>query len=91
MGHPQGPAPLQSDNKCAHGILTGLLKQKQSKGMDMKFYSICTILTEQKQLHTHCKHRKHNLREYPTSKNSDKHHRTVSYFYVTNAANFFNK
>ena len=31
MGHPQGPPPLQFDNKCAHGILTGLLKQKQSK------------------------------------------------------------
>jgi hypothetical protein len=27
MGHPQGPTPLQFDNKCAMGILTGVLKQ----------------------------------------------------------------
>ena len=38
MGHPQGPTPLQFDNKCAMGILTGVLKQHQSKGMDMRFY-----------------------------------------------------
>ena len=26
MGHPQVPTPLKSNNKCTHGILTGLLK-----------------------------------------------------------------
>ena len=31
MGHPQGPLPLQFDKKCAHGILTEVLKQKNLK------------------------------------------------------------
>ena len=30
MGHPQVPIPLKSNNKFAHGILTGVLKQKKS-------------------------------------------------------------
>ena len=29
MGHPHGPTPLQFDNKCAYGILTGVLEQEQ--------------------------------------------------------------
>ena len=66
MGHSQGPTPLQLENKCAHGILTGVIKQKQSKGMDMQFYWLCDRSIEQKQLHTHLKSSKHNLRDYPT-------------------------
>ena len=27
MGHPHGPTPLKLDNKCAHGILPGVLKK----------------------------------------------------------------
>ena len=27
MGHPQGPTPLQFENKCAMGILTGVRPQ----------------------------------------------------------------
>ena len=38
MDHPQGPTPLQFDNKCAMGILISILKQRQSKGMDTHFY-----------------------------------------------------
>ena len=37
MVHPQGLTPLKFGNKCAHGILTGVLK-KQYKGMCMRFY-----------------------------------------------------
>ena len=38
MGHPQGPTPMQLDKKYAHGILTGVIKQKQSKVTDIRFY-----------------------------------------------------
>ena len=38
MVHPKGMTPLQSENKCAHGILTRVLKQIQSKGIDMRLY-----------------------------------------------------
>ena len=41
MGHPRGLTPLQFNNKCAHVILTRLLKQKRYKGMDMRFYWLC--------------------------------------------------
>jgi hypothetical protein len=37
MGHPQGPTPLQFDNKCAVGILTDTAVQRRSKAMDMRF------------------------------------------------------
>ena len=46
MVHPLGSSPQKFDNKCAHGILTGVLKQKQHKGMDMLFYWICDRFTE---------------------------------------------
>ena len=73
MGHPQVPTTLKFDNKCAHYILTGVIKQKQSKGMDMRFYCLCDIFTEQKQFHTHWKRNEHNLGYYPTKRHPDKH------------------
>ena len=38
MGHPQPPTPMKTDNSTAQGILTGTIKQKQSKAIDMRFY-----------------------------------------------------
>jgi hypothetical protein len=38
LGHPQGPTPLQFDNKVANGILNDDIIQKRSKAMDMRFY-----------------------------------------------------
>ena len=65
MGHPKVPTSLQFDNKCAHGILTGVLKQKQFKGMDMQLYGLCDRSIEQEKSHTHWKRGKHNLGDYP--------------------------
>jgi len=61
MNHQQGPTPLQFDNLCATGILTGELKQKQSKYMDMRFYWLRERALEQKQLHVHWKCGETNL------------------------------
>lgn len=38
MGHPQPPTVIQTDNKTAHSILTGTMKQKRSKSIDMRFH-----------------------------------------------------
>jgi hypothetical protein len=38
MGHPQPPTPIQTDNTTARGIVTGTIKQKRSKAIDMRFY-----------------------------------------------------
>lgn len=37
-GHPQPATPLKTDNSTAQGILTGTIKQKRSKAVDMRFY-----------------------------------------------------
>ena len=38
LGHPQPPTVLQTDNKCAEGILNDTIKQRRSKAIDMRFY-----------------------------------------------------
>ena len=38
MGHPQPPTPVQTDNSCATGIANGMIRQRRSKAMDMRFY-----------------------------------------------------
>ena len=91
MGHTKGPTPLQFDKKCSHGILTWVLKQKQSKVMEIQFYWICDRYKEQKLFHTHWKCGEHNLVEYPTKNHPDKYHRTPPPLYVSNSAKFFNK
>ena len=84
MVYSQGPTPLKFNKTIAHGILTGVLKQTKSKVMDMLFYWLRYRSIEQKK-HTHWKHGKHNLGDYPKTYHSDKHDRTVLPFYVANA------
>ena len=31
MGHPQGPTPMKLEKKCAHGILTRVIKKNNIK------------------------------------------------------------
>jgi hypothetical protein len=38
MGHPQPPTPIRTDSTTARGIVTGTIKQKRSKAIDMRFY-----------------------------------------------------
>mmetsp|Transcript_2562 Transcript_2562/g.5252 ORF Transcript_2562/g.5252 Transcript_2562/m.5252 type:complete len:157 (-) Transcript_2562:130-600(-) len=37
LGHPQPPTPMKMNNSTAQGILTGTIKQKQTKAIDMRF------------------------------------------------------
>ena len=83
MGHPQGPTPLQFDNKCAMGILTGVLKQRQSKGMDMRFYWL-RDRHEQHQFYCHWKRGIYNLGDYQSKAHPTKHHIVKRPLYVAN-------
>ena len=38
MGHPQPATKMITDNNTAEGIITGTIKQKRSKSIDMRFY-----------------------------------------------------
>ena len=85
MGHPQGPTPLQFDNKCAHGILTGEMKQKASRTMDMRFYWLRDRAIDQKQFHIHWKRGETNLADYSSKAgHPTKHHIAVRKLYVAN-------
>jgi hypothetical protein len=85
MGHPQGPTPLQFDNLCATRILTGEIKQKQSKSMDMRFYWLRDRALEQRQFNIHWKTGDRNLGDYPTKHHPKKHHKEIRHMYVANS------
>ena len=91
MGHPQEPTPLQFDNLCATRILTGEIKQKQSKSMDMRFYWLRDRALNQKQFNIHWKRGVHNLGDYPTKHHPNKHHKEVRHLYVANAFQLISK
>ena len=91
MVHPHGSTPLKFDNKCAHGILTWVLKQKQPKGTEMRFFWLSDRYKEQEQYHKLWKRSKHNLGDYPTKHHPAKHHRTVCPLYVANVTTKFNE
>jgi hypothetical protein len=38
MGRPQPPTPIRTDNTTARGIITGTIKQKRSKAVNIRFY-----------------------------------------------------
>jgi hypothetical protein len=40
LGHPQPPAPMETDNTTDTGYSNGTIKQKHTKAMDMRFYWI---------------------------------------------------
>ena len=50
MGHPLPPTVLCTDSKTACGIITGTMKQKRSKAIDMRFNWFKDCVCEQKQL-----------------------------------------
>ena len=83
MGHPQGPTPIQFDNKCATGILTDTVVQRRSKAMDMRFYWLRDRV-RQGQFHVHWKPGQSNLGDYPTKHHPVKHHIAVRPTYVLN-------
>ena len=83
MGHPQGPTPLQFDNQCAMGILTGVLEQRQSKGMDMRFHWL-RDRHKQQQFYCHWKRAIHNKGDYQSKAQPIKVHKEQRPSFVLN-------
>ena len=83
MGHPQGPTPLQLDNKCATSILNEDVNQKRSKAMDMRFYWLRDRI-RQNQFHVFWRRGEENLAHYVTKHHPTKHHVAIRHKYVSN-------
>ena len=76
MGHKQLPTPVQTDNKTAQGILSGIYKRKRSKSNDMNFHWIhCRI--RQKQFEAKRAPGKENLADAPTKHHPPAHHKRM--------------
>ena len=76
LGHPQPPTPLKTDNSTATGILTGTIKQKRSKAIDMRFYWLKDRV-KQRQFDVYWAPGLNNLADYTTKHHSGKHHRQL--------------
>jgi hypothetical protein len=81
MGHPQKPTLIRTDNKTACGILTGSMKQKASKCIDMNFHWLGDRTVNQKQFKIEWAPGHTNLGDYPTKHHFSKHHRQVRPIY----------
>jgi len=73
--------PLTTNNNTAEGILTGTIKQKRSKAIDMRFYWLIDRVT-QKQFAVQWEPGKNNLADYPTKHHSGSHHRKSRPIYL---------
>ena len=83
MGHPQGPTPVQFDNRTANDLINGDSQQCRSKHMDMRFHWLLDR-QHQKQLHFHWKKGELNKAGYVTTHHPAKHHQAVRSIYVCN-------
>jgi hypothetical protein len=75
MGHPQPPTPVQVDNSTTHGFANKQIRQRKSKSMDMRFYSVQDRV-EQHQFHVYWRPGQTNLADYFTKHHSPAHHRS---------------
>ena len=76
MGHPQPPTRIRIDNKSAHGVLTGIMKQKRTKSTDMNANWV-KDRCEQGQFEIKWAPGKTNLADHPTKHHAGLHHRQV--------------
>ena len=82
MGHPQPPTVIRTDNKTAHGILTGTMKQKRSKAIDMRFHWLKDRTNNQNQIQIKWSPGLTNLADYFTKHHSATHHKKVRPIYL---------
>ena len=81
MGHPQPATKVKTDNMTARSILTGTIKQKRSKAIDMRFYWL-KDQQEQGQLDIIWEPGKQNLADYSTKHHAVSHHRILRCIYL---------
>jgi hypothetical protein len=81
VGHPQPPTPIRTDNTTARGIITGTIKQKRSKAIDMHFYWL-NDRYEQKQFDYVWGKGIENLADVPTKHHPGSHHKQIRPLYL---------
>jgi hypothetical protein len=81
LGHKQPPIPMETDNTTATGYSNGTIKQKRTKAMDMRFYSIKDRL-KQGQFKIFWGPGSQNLAGYFTKHHSPAHHKRIRNVYI---------
>ena len=81
LGHPQPATPLQTDNKCAEGIINGTTKQKRSKAIDMRFYWLADRVS-QGQYNVYWAPGDTNLADYFSKHHPPAHHQKMRPVYL---------
>ena len=76
VGHPQPPTRIRVDNKSAHGVPTGIMKQKRTKSTDMNANWV-KDRCEQGQFDVKWAPGATNLGDYPTKHHTGLHHRKI--------------
>ena len=82
MGHPQPQTIICTDNKTACGILNGIMKQKQLKAIDMRFWWLKDKVIAHKEFTIRWAKGIENLADYPTKHHSLSHHLRVRPIYL---------
>jgi hypothetical protein len=83
MGHPHPKTPLITDNLTTFGIVSGKMKQQQSKAIDMPFYWL-KDRESQNQFIIFWVPGKLNLGDYFTKNHTPMHHQNVKRLYRHN-------
>jgi hypothetical protein len=82
MGYPQTASPMQTDNKCADGIVHDTVKSKRSKAFDMRYHWVRDRV-RQEQFDVYWREGGHNLADYFTKDHPASHHKTMRPYFVT--------
>jgi hypothetical protein len=80
LWHPQPPTPLETGNTTATAYSNGIIKQKRTRAMDMRFYWV-KYRFKQGQFHVYWGEYR-NLADYFTKHNSPAHHKRMREIYI---------
>ena len=73
MGHPQPPTPMEVDNETAIRFLKSIMKQKDSKYIDMRFYWV-RYRVNQNQLMVYWRPGSNNVGDFVSKQHPPAHH-----------------
>ena len=82
MGHPQPPTRIRTDSQTGCGVVTGKMKQKRTKSVDMNFNWLHDRTVNQKQLEPEWAPGPTNLADYPSKHHPGVHHKNVRPVYL---------
>jgi hypothetical protein len=83
LGHPQPPAPIQTDNSTADGITNKKVQPNRTKPMDMHFHWLCDQATNQNQFRFYWRLGPLNYADYWTKHHPPAHHKNMKNEFLT--------